>query len=111
MNEDTGVPHYGFIEFIHHCAWESLNLFTAEEQEEVFGFTLEQVFTGDLLRAFYLENFNPPGGVQGQKWEQFFLNPKNHEAVRFKTAFPHSPCCPKRCPSPPSSDSTLAICP
>ena len=41
------------LKVISKCAQEALCDFDLNEQEEIFGFTLEQVAQGDLLESFY----------------------------------------------------------
>lgn len=50
---DSGVKNLSILNFISKCAEEALCDLDIEEQEEMFGFTLEEVAKGELLDRFY----------------------------------------------------------
>lgn len=54
LREDDGFP-LDLVWFIESCARDALIDFPPEEQDEVFGFTLDQVQSGDLLDQFCSE--------------------------------------------------------
>jgi hypothetical protein len=49
----SSTKNLSILNFISKCAQEALCDLDLEEQEEMFGFTLEEVAKGDLLDRFY----------------------------------------------------------
>lgn len=49
----SDVRDFSILKFISECAQEALEGLDVEEQEEMFGFTLEQILKGELLDSFY----------------------------------------------------------
>ena len=49
-----GAQEGSIMKAVSKCAKEALNGLDSEEQEEIFGFTLEQIDRGELLKAFYI---------------------------------------------------------
>jgi hypothetical protein len=50
----SDVQDGSILKVISKCAQEALCDFDLKEQDEFFGFTLEQVAQGELLQAFYI---------------------------------------------------------
>ena len=47
------IQDFSILNFITKCAQEALSDLNPEQQEEMFGFTLEKVTQGELLDSFF----------------------------------------------------------